>query len=37
MIFTKNTNCNLQNALGYLHKGILNNSYNAIRAQKTDQ
>lgn len=37
MIFTKNTNSNVQNALGYLQKGKLNNSYNAIRAQKTDQ
>lgn len=25
MIYTKITHCNLQNALGYLHKGKLNN------------
>lgn len=36
MIFTKITNCNLQKAQGYLHKGKLNNSYNSIRVWLTE-
>lgn len=37
MIYTKITHSNLQNVLGYLHKGKLNNTHNTTRAQKADQ